>query len=127
VILVSPWLDLTITAGTYVSREETDELFSAASGRSSAELYLQGHDAADPLASPLLASLDGFPSCLLFAGGREVLLDDTLEFAARLARAGSSVQLVIEEDMQHVFVTSIPRLPEARRAMETIAHFVRSL
>jgi acetyl esterase/lipase len=79
------------------------------------------------LVSPLFASLDGFPSCLLFAGGREVLLDDTLEFAARLARAGSSVQLVIDEAMQHVYVTSIPRLAESRRAMETIAHFASSL
>jgi hypothetical protein len=41
-------------------------------------MYLQGHEATDPLASPLFAGLDAWPRTLLFAITGEVLLDDTL-------------------------------------------------
>ena len=46
VALFSPWLDLTVSAGSYDSRAQSDLLFSAARPRGGADLYLQGWDPA---------------------------------------------------------------------------------
>src|SRR4051812_9731801 len=43
-VLISPWVDLTQTAGTFASRAATDIMFSKESGDEASALYLQGHD-----------------------------------------------------------------------------------
>jgi len=65
VVLISPWLDLAVDAPSYESRAATDNLFSADAARQAAASYLAGHDAADPLASPVEADVRVFrpPSC----------------------------------------------------------------
>ena len=87
-VLISPWVDLTQTAGTFASRADTDIMFSKQSGDDASALYLQGHDPRDPLASPQFADVTGFPPTQIFAGGMETLLDDSLELAARIAARG---------------------------------------
>ena len=124
-ILVSPWLDLTVTAAGYATRRHSDELFSAESARSAAELYLQGrHEATHPLASPLFADPRGFPPVLLFAGGAEVLLDDALAYTAHLTRAEVSVESHIVAGMQHEWPVQRPDLVESDHALADIARFV---
>jgi acetyl esterase/lipase len=125
-ILVSPWLDLTVTAETFASNAPTDEWFDATRARAFAVDYLQGHDPTDPLASPFFAE-HRFPRCLIFVSALEVLLDDTIGFALRLARAGTSLQLVVEGGVQHSFVNLWPDLPESKRALETITRFADSI
>jgi monoterpene epsilon-lactone hydrolase len=127
VVLLSPWVDLTVRARSYTTRAETDQLFSEVSAREAGDGYLQGHPADDPLASPVFAELAGFPPTLVFVGGNEVLLDDALELTARLARAGASVELRAVAGMQHVWPLMYPQLDESIRAFETIADFVRRL
>jgi acetyl esterase/lipase len=61
-ICLSPWVDLTNSAATYTTRAATDTMFSLESARKAAELYLCGHDATDPLASPVYADLSGLPA-----------------------------------------------------------------
>jgi monoterpene epsilon-lactone hydrolase len=127
VALFSPWLDLTVSAHSYDTRAQSDMLFSAASAAAAAELYLQGHDARDPLVSPVLADLEGFPPTLLFVGSQEVLLDDALLLAGALSRAGSTVALHSVAGMQHVWPTIWPELPESRTALHLLAAFVADL
>ena len=124
VLLLSPWIDLTVTAATYESRSGSDTLFSRASATAASELYLQGWDPTDPLVSPVFGELGGFPPTLVFAGGDEVLLDDALGFAAALARAGATVETHVVAGMQHVWPTLFPDLPETGAAIGTIARFV---
>ena len=123
-VLISPWVDLTQTAETYVSRAQTDVMFSKESADDASALYLQGHDPRDPLASPQFADVAGFPPTQIFAGGQETLLDDSLEFAARAARAGSAVELVIAPDQQHVYPTLAPDSDAGRAALAAIARFL---
>ncbi len=126
-VLMSPWLDLTLSAESYASRAERDQLFSRESAAEAVDLYLQGHDPRDPLASPLLGDLAGLPPVLLFAGSEEVLLDDSLDFAARLARADVPVELHVVAGMQHVWPTREPDLPETATAFAAIGAFVASI
>jgi acetyl esterase/lipase len=123
-VLISPWVDLTQTASTFASRAETDIMFSKQSGDEASTLYLQGHEARDPLASPQFADVTGFPPTQIFAGGMETLLDDSLELAARIARAGGAVELVVAPDQQHVYPYLAPDSEPGRAAHAAIARFL---
>jgi acetyl esterase/lipase len=123
-LLLSPWVDLTVSAGTYRTRADRDQLFSATSASDAAELYLQGHDARDPLASPVFAEVADWPPTQLFAGGEEVLLDDALALTGALARAGVSVEAHVVAGMQHVWPTLFPDLAESSAALGEMARFV---
>jgi acetyl esterase/lipase len=123
-VLISPWVDLTQTAGTFASRADTDIMFSKQSGDEASALYLQGHDPRDPLASPQFADVTGFPPTQIFAGGMETLLDDSLELAARIARAGSAVDLVVAPDQQHVYPYLALDSEPGRAAHAAIARFL---
>ena len=123
-VLISPWLDLTQTAGTYESRADTDVMFPKASADDAAALVLQGHDPRDPLVSPQFADVGGFPPTQIFVGGLETLLDDSLEFAARVARAGGAVELVVAPDQQHVYPYLAPDSDAGRAAHAAIVRFL---
>ena len=125
VFALSPWADMTITAGTFVSRADTDQFFPRSSAHEAVDTYLQGHDAREPLASPALADLSGFPPTLLLAGGAETLLDDALAVATGVARGGASVELHAVAGMQHVWPMLFPDLPETAAAIDAIGRFVR--
>jgi len=123
-VLISPWLDLTQTAATYESRAETDVMFPKSSADDAAALVLQGHDPRDPLVSPQFADVSGFPPTQIFVGGLETLLDDSLEFAARVARAGGAVELVVAPDQQHVYPYLAPDSDAGCAAHAAIARFL---
>lgn len=124
-ILISPWADLTVSAATYESRAARDQLFSRQAALDGAELYLQGHDAADPYASPVFAPLASFPPSQIFVGTEEVLLDDAIALARRLGDAGRDVEVRIGAGMQHVWMTLFPDLEQSRHALDAMASFVR--
>jgi acetyl esterase/lipase len=126
-ILMSPWLDLSCRAGTFVSRAETDQLFSLASAQEAAAMYLQGHDPADPLVSPLLADLGGWPPALLMASTEEVLLQDSIAFAGVLVLAGNDLTCWFRRGVPHAWPAVFPDLPETTMALAAVETFVEGL
>lgn len=69
-----------------------------------AERFLQnGEDPRNPAVSPLYADLSGLPPSLVTCGTMDLLIDDTLFLAARLAGAGSAVETAIYPGGCHVF------------------------
>jgi len=127
VVLISPWVDLRIAAASYASRADVDRLFSRASAEEGAEQYLQGHDPADPLVSPLVGPLRGFPPTFVCCGGDEVLLDDAVGLAAGLATAGGRVVLHVEPGQPHVFPTLDPDGPAGRRVLDAAVAFLHGV
>ena len=83
--------------------------------------YLAGKSGSVPLASPLFADLRGLPPLLLQVGSAEILLDDSLRFAARARAAGVDATLEVWEDMIHVWHAFAGLLPEGQQAIERIA------
>lgn len=126
-VLLSPWLDLTVTAPSFQVNAETDPLFGTQSARLAAELYLQGLDPRHPLASPLFADVAGFPPCLVSVGTGEVLLDDSRRFAGKLEATGCDCRLVEVEGMDHVAVVRGLDLPGAAETFAAIADFVERI
>lgn len=126
-ILLSAWLDLTVSSPSYVHNAATDPLFSQEAARAAAELYLQGHDARHPLASPIFADPALFPPTLVNAGTGEVLADDSRLFHDRLAKAGIPAELSMVADMEHVAVTRDAGLTGAAQTMDEVVAFVDNL
>ena len=89
------------------------------------DVYAPGQDRADPLLSPALADLEGYPPIFLSAGGAEILLRDALTFVGAAARAGCDIRLHVGRDMIHTYPLDFWDYPEAMEAFEEIELFLR--
>lgn len=123
-VLLSPWLDLRVSAASYAANAATDPMFSRESAQVAAELYLQGFDPTHPLASPLLAPIAAYPPTLISVGTGEVLYDDARGFHQKLAAAGVVCELSAIPDMEHVAVVRGLTMPGAPETFEAVVGFV---
>jgi epsilon-lactone hydrolase len=123
-VLLSPWTDLTLSGASMDRRAAEDPLCSRETLVPSAAAYAGAEDRACPLVSPLFGDLAGLPPLLVLVGTAEVLLDDSLRFAAAADAAGVDVTLVVEDDLLHVWPL-FPGVPEADAAVGTIGQWVR--
>lgn len=121
---ISPWLDLTCSGESMTTRASVDPMLQRGPALKLAAAYLDGADAATPLASPLFADPAGLPPILLHVGTAEVLLDDSTRFGERARSAGVDVTLEVWPDMIHVWHAFAPLLPEADRAIERVGDYL---
>jgi acetyl esterase/lipase len=117
--LLSPLLDLSFSGGSFTRNDGIDPLFRAAAAQRIQDWYAPGLDLEDPRISPLFGPADGLPPVMLVVGSTELLLDDTLRFAARVPDARTTVW----HGMPHVF-PAIRGLVEGDRAIAEIADFI---
>lgn len=122
---LSAWADLSCTGDSYVTKADVDALVTPEMGRFNAAQYLGGHDAHDPLASPVFADFTGFPPLLLQVGGDEMLLDDTTRLADRAREAGVEFEVQVADGQMHVYQLLTWLVPEAQDAIDEIGAFVR--
>jgi len=123
--VMSPWTDLALTGASFRTRAEADPIFTHGALEAFASAYLQGHNATDPKASPLYGALKGLPPIRIDAGDDEVLLDDSIRYAAKARAAGSNVELVVWTGMPHVFQTSLGQFRAAEHSVAAICDFLR--
>lgn len=123
----SPLTDLSYSAPSIRDNAATDVVLPAERCDGRAAKYLAGADPLDPRASPLFADFRGAPPVWLCAGTTEILLDDTRRMANRLRAQGVAVTEVIETDLPHVWPLFHNLLPEARRTLDELAVWIRSL
>jgi epsilon-lactone hydrolase len=110
IAVLSPVTDLTLSDAAYETRADADPFFTR---RQVAELlhsYLGSADAKHPLASPLHSQLAGMPPVRIHVGDDEVLLDDSLRYAARAVTASVDARLDVWMGMPHGFAGSIGKL-----------------
>jgi epsilon-lactone hydrolase len=125
-ILLSPWTDLGLTGHSFTRNAALDPFLPGIALRRMARVALNGADPADWRSSPLFAPDELFaqlPPTLLQAGSTEVLLDDAIRAAERLAHAGVPTELQVYERQPHV-VPLWAGTPEARTALREIGRFV---
>jgi acetyl esterase/lipase len=119
-VLMSPVLDLTFSGASVDRNDGLDPMFRATSVRALQQYYGSGMDLRDPRLSPLFGRLTGLPPAMLLVGSSELLLDDTLRFAAKVAGAKASVW----HDMPHVF-PAMRGLAAGDRAIREMGEFIR--
>ena len=126
-VLFSPWTDLGASGASIRTNDGADPMFSGPAIGRAAKLYLGDTPATHPYASPVYADLHGLPPLFIQVGSTEVLLDDARRVAETARSAGVSVELQIWPNMPHVWQIFTPFIPEARRALDGAAAFVRQV
>lgn len=127
-VLISPWLDLTLSGASYTTNAQTDFMESRDLLLEMRQHYLGVHDPRSELSSPLFADVSGLPPLLIYAGSDELLVDDAIQITQRLRQVGGSVELQIGAGFWHTWpITAAMRpFPEGTQALEHIGAFVRS-
>ena len=123
-VCFSPWVDLALTGGSLQKNKHTD-FINREVLKTTAAMYLGGHDPYDPLVSPLYGNLQGLPPLLVQVGSAELLYDDGRRLAHHARRAGVDVHFDVYPGMVHVFQFMYLIEPKSRQAVHAAARFVR--
>ena len=125
--LISPWMDLTMSGSTLVSKATVDPLIHKEYLNELVDAYLPaGMDRKDPRVSLLDADLRNFPPMLIQVGSDETLLDDATRVAARAGGADVAVTLEIWPHMIHAWPLWNAHLEDGRRALASAGSFIRA-
>jgi acetyl esterase/lipase len=122
-VLISPLADQCLPRRKRVS-DGIDSLLRWSNLQASAHSYLQGHDARDPLVSPVFANLSHFPPMLIQVGSDEILLEDARTLFQIAKQYKVDVTLKEYQDAWHVFQLQAGMLKQADQAIADIRAFI---
>lgn len=123
--LISPWADLLGAGESVRTRLGRDPLFRPEDLLAAAKHYLDGHDAREPLISPVYADFSRLPPALIQVGDEELLLSDATRLAEGMRRDGAQARLSVWKGQWHVFQAAGMRMPESRKAFQEIGTFLQ--
>lgn len=124
-LLISPWVDLTLSGASIHSLQARDPMLHTSWVAQGASLYAGKTPLDHPGCSPLFAELRGLPPMLIQVGTEEILFDDAQRLAQRARAAGVSVELQVYQGMWHVFQAHAGILDTSDSAIDKMAGFVR--
>ncbi len=102
VLLFSPWCDLSLSGWSYVTRSLSSvSPFRMESAAFCARLYLEDELATHPLASPVYADFDGFPSLCIHTSEHDIHFDDAVKLAQNAHKANVDVQMNYWDTPRH--------------------------
>ena len=122
-ILLSPWLDVTMTNPGIRALEQKDPMLSVAGLVMAGKAYAGKLDAKNYLVSPIYGSLEGLAKISVFIGGDEVLNADCRKFKSLLAQQGVAINYIEYPDMFHVWGAAT-FLKEAKCALDQITQLI---
>jgi acetyl esterase/lipase len=118
IVLLSPWLDVTMTNPAIREVEKLDPFMAAQGAIDGGELYAGEVDRRDPRVSPLYGDLRGLAPITVFTGTHDILNPDAKKLRDRAARVGARLDYREYEELPHVWVL-LP-IPEATVAIQEI-------
>ena len=124
-MLLSPFVDLTVGNETFETNRESEEFFYKEVVSYLAAAYLAGTSPTEALASPLYADLSGLPPTYIQVGGDETLLGESREFEQKARKAGVDVRLDEFPGQLHTFQMAAGYSPESDDAIGRLAAWVR--
>ena len=121
-VLISPWLDLTLSNPDLPAVEARDPWLSIAGTREAGTAWADGDDPTDPQLSPLNGPLDepldGLPPINVYVGTRELCYPDVLHLQERGVTDGVKLQATVCDGAVRVY--PLVPAPEGRAAARTI-------
>jgi epsilon-lactone hydrolase len=116
-ILICPWLDVTVSHMDQAKLEKRDCILSVEGGRQAGQLYAGTLPANDPRVSPIFGDWNGLPPILCFGGGDDILVTDARALQSKLP----AMEYIEEAGLMHVW--PIFPLSDARPARRRMAEF----
>lgn len=124
VVAISPWVDISLTGKSTVSRATADIILSKETLADAAGVYLGNYSKDDPRLPTLNGEFVNRLPVLVHVGDAEVLLDDAVRFADSAKNAGLESVVHVWEGMPHVFPSSFAMLQAGADALEDIGAFL---
>lgn len=122
VLLVAPWLDLTLSHPDLDRLEGEDPWLSRPGLRPAAEAWAGGEDPTSPRLSPRNGLLAGLPPLHVLVGTRDLCLADSLDLVDAAGTAGVDVDLTVVEGGLHVY--PLLPVPEGRQGTREVVDVV---
>jgi acetyl esterase/lipase len=119
-LLLSPWVDLTMANPEAVALQSRDPMLHVTHLIEAGRWWAGGEDPRSPYLSPLFADLRGLPPVSIYQGTEDVLCPDARLLRDRVAGAGGRVDYHETPGAFHVFMGG-PIIPEARAVYRDIA------
>ena len=117
-VLLSPWLDLTLGNPEMAEYERRDPWLAKAGLVEAGRAWAGGDDPTAPRLSPGHGPLAGLPPIALFVGTREIAYPDVTALAREAAAAGVDVDLTVADGAVHVYpLVPAPEGAEGARAV----------
>jgi monoterpene epsilon-lactone hydrolase len=117
-VLISPWLDLTLSHPDLPAVELRDPWLSSVGLAEAARSWAGGDDPTDPRLSPGNGPLAGLAPVDVYVGTREICLPDVLQLQDRGATEDVKLQVTVCEGAVHVY--PLVPVPEGRTAAREI-------
>jgi epsilon-lactone hydrolase len=125
-LLMSPYVDLTLSGESMAEKVDLDPLLSPIALQTRVPDYVGSADASDPLISPIFGDLSGLPALLIQVGTHEVLLSDAVRLAEVAIRFDVPVTLDVTPGVPHVFQAYAGMLDEGGAALDRASAFLTS-
>lgn len=123
-ILLSPWLDITLTNPDIKPLEAADPFLDRESLQIAGKLYAGLTPTEHFLLSPVNGSLRGLGRIALFTGSKDLLVADARKLRTIAVEQGADLLYYEYPDMVHAWM--FLALPESKQAIGEITHLLRS-
>lgn len=123
IVLLSPWLDVTMTNPGIEKVDRFDPFLDVEGLQYLGKIYAGETAATDYLVSPLYGRLENLAPVTLFIGTHDIFVADCRKFKAEAAARGIEIDYHEYEDMVHVWML-IPS-PEEKTAVKAIVDKIR--
>ncbi|HEY1835797.1 MAG TPA: alpha/beta hydrolase [Candidatus Saccharimonadales bacterium] len=123
-VVIAPATDATLQHPQALANQKKDFFIKRTNLDFFIDAYFGQTPRDDPIASPLLGSLRGFPSLLVHASKNELMHNDSMRFVEKAKREGVKVEFYQGENLWHVWHLFARYLPEARQAIQNIGEFI---
>ncbi|MDJ0386304.1 alpha/beta hydrolase [Streptomyces sp. G-G2] len=124
IVLISPWLDVTMSHPDQASLEAADPFLARPGLVEAGRLYAGTLGTDDPRVSPLRGTFAGLAPLTVFAGSRDVLVTDSRELVRRARTDGAEVDYHEAAGLPHGY--PLLPVPEGRAARAEIVRLVRA-
>ncbi|MGF6770591.1 monoterpene epsilon-lactone hydrolase [Paraburkholderia sp. GAS199] len=125
VVMLSPWIDLSLSRESIKTKASVDHVIQESALRLLGEAYMGGQALSTDLVSPIFANVEALPPTLIHTGSNEVMLDESVELARQLGLANVQVELEIWSHAFHGFHAWHDRLSLARDALDSVESFIK--
>lgn len=124
-VLLSPWLDLTLSNPLIEKIAKKDSLLAPKGLKQAASLWCSAQfKEDDPCLSPIYGDFTGIPDTLVLIGTHEIFYPDTFKMKTKAEEAGVSVSYEEVPGMFHAWMTHVPYVKEANVAIEKVIQFL---
>jgi monoterpene epsilon-lactone hydrolase len=122
IVLISPWLDITLTDPSMPELDRRDPYLSTEGLREAGRLYAGELDPHDPRVSPIYGDLDGLAPLSVYAATRDILLADARRLLELTAQRGVTIDYEEYPGMFHGWI--LQSLPESKDATARITRLL---